>query len=153
MCVEKKRKRLRDMGSTLIPLNEWELEGGERSKAELWFSPQECPLQHLDSWDKAGVQLPAAPPQEGATPQSCQGECRGALKSREMLTWSSAGTGFQSRVAEKDTQIGISIALSVGGKGKSHQLSAHFTLGRAAHWRQPFSELMDIFFPGQTSRF
>lgn len=64
--------------------------------------PQECPLQHLDSWDKAGEQLPAAPPQEGATPQSCQGESTGALKSREMLAWTSAGTGFQSRVSEKD---------------------------------------------------
>lgn len=82
---------------------------------------------------RQGCSCLQSPPQEGATPQSCQGECRGALKSREMLTWSSAGTGFQSRVAEKDTQIGISIALSVGGKGKSHQLSAHFTLGRAAH--------------------
>lgn len=103
-CAWRKKKEVKRWRlNFLIPLKDWELEGGESSKAALWFSPQECPLPQLDMWDKTQVQRPAPPPQEGCKPSELLGhEFKGALKPREFLTWTSAGTGFQSRVAEKD---------------------------------------------------
>lgn len=81
-------------------------------------------------------------------------ELRGTLKSRDFdMNFIRDRISIQGCRERPDTQIGTSISVSVGGKGKSSQLSADLTQRRVAHWRQPFSVLMDIFFPGQTSGF
>lgn len=94
-----KRKRLRDGGSTFLFL--WRIENWREEKAA---------KQHFDSVPRSALShnwtcgtRPVPPPQEGCKPSELLGhEFRGALKPREILMWTLAGTGFQSRVAEKD---------------------------------------------------